>query len=139
MPDNTVEARDIFENLADGESVTLKVQGVSMQPFLYNGRDTVTLKKNDKPVKRGDVVIFERGGIYLMHRIVEISADGYFIALGDYSLTPETHIPLENIKAVLVSAVRNGKTITPKSPEWIFFSRIFIYTSFRKLLKKGGK
>lgn len=137
MHNVSIEAKDIFEKLSDGESITLPVQGKSMQPFLYNGRDSVVLEKPSRRLKRGDVIVFERGGFYIMHRIVKIDSDGFITTLGDYTLCPDTQIPPENVKAVLVSAVRNGKKITPKSLEWLFFSKIFINISVRKLL--GGK
>lgn len=137
-----IDAKDIFENLATGETVTLRVQGRSMQPFLYDNRDYVTLEKTDRPLKKGDVIVFERGGRYTMHRIVSFDSDGYFTAMGDNTFSLDTRIPAENVKAVLVSAIRDGKTVTPKSPEWIFFSKVFINKSFRKLIgkvRKGGK
>ena len=136
----SIEAKDIFENLADGESVTLRVQGISMQPFLYDKRDFVTFQKPDRPLRKGDVIVFKYGRMYLMHRI--ISFDGRYInAMGDNTFSPETGIPPENVKAILVSAVRDGKKLTPKSPEWLFFSKIFINTNFRKFvgkIRKGG-
>ena len=137
-----IEAKDIFENLRDGESVTLKVQGISMQPFLWDKRDFVTLKKPDRPLRKGDVIVFKYGGMYLMHRIISFDSNGYISTLGDNTFSPETGIPPENVKAVLVSAVRDGKKLTPKSPEWLFFSKVFINTNFRKFVgkvRKGGK
>jgi len=137
-----IDAKDIFENLATGETVTLRVQGRSMQPFLYDNRDYVTLEKTDRPLKKGDVIVFERGGRYTMHRIVSFDDDGYITAMGDNTFSLDTRIPAENVKAVLVSAIRDGKTVTPKSPEWIFFSKVFINKSLRKLIgkvRKGGK
>lgn len=128
--------------MPDGESVTLCVQGISMQPFLYDKRDFVTFQKPDRPLKKGDVIVFVYGSMYLMHRIIGFDSDGYLTAMGDNTFSPETRIPPENVKAVLVSAVRNGKKINSKSPEWLFFSKIFINTGFRKFVgkvRKGGK
>ena len=137
-----IDAKDIFENLSDGESVTLRVQGISMQPFLYDKRDSVTFKKPDRPLKKGDVIVFRYGSMYLMHRVIGFDGNGFLTAMGDNTFSPERGIPPENVKAILVSAVRDGKTLTPKSPEWLFFSKIFINTNFRKFigrLRKGGK
>lgn len=138
MENITLEARDIFENLGD-EEITLRVQGVSMQPFLVNGRDAVTLKKPVKKLHKGDIIVFKYGERYLMHRIAGFDSDGCLTAMGDYTFSPETRIPPENVKAIVVSAVRDGKKITPKSPEWLFFSKIFINTNVRKLIGKVRK
>lgn len=142
MEENGIDAKYIFENLSYGEKVTLRVQGRSMQPFLYDGRDFVTLIKPEKPLKKGDVIVFERGGKYLIHRIVSFDTDGYITAMGDNTFSLDTRIPPKNVKAVLVSVVRDGKELTPSSPEWLFFSKVFINPSVRKLIgkiKKGGK
>ena len=136
MEKSGIDAKDIFENISDGENITLKVQGRSMQPFLYDGRDYVTLQKPKKPLKKGDVIVFKHGERYLIHRIVSFDSNGFITTMGDYTYFRETRIPPENVKAVLVSAVRNGKKLTPKSPEWLFFSKLFINTSFRKFIGK---
>lgn len=133
-----IEARDIFENLPD-EGITLKVHGTSMQPFLYNGRDAVTFQKPDRKLRKGDVIVFRRGEFYLMHRIVKIDSDGFITAMGDNTFSPDTHIAPEDVKAILVSAVRAGRTITPKSPEWLFFSKVFINIKVRKFIGKVRK
>lgn len=138
MESISVDAMDIFENLPD-EGMTLKVQGTSMQPFLYNGRDAVTFRKPDRKLKKGDVIVFRRGKFYLMHRIVKIGNDGFITAMGDNTFSPDTHIAPEDVKAILVSAIRAGKTITPKSPEWLFFSKIFINSNVRKFIGKVRK
>ncbi|MCQ2484421.1 MAG: S24/S26 family peptidase [Clostridia bacterium] len=138
MESPKIEARDIFENLPD-EGITLKVQGTSMQPFLYDGRDAVTLKKPDRELEKGDVIVFRRGKFYVMHRIVKIDNDGFITAMGDNTFSPDTHIASEDVKAILVSAIRAGKTISPKSPEWLFFSKIFINLNVRKFIGKVRK
>lgn len=138
MENLTLEARDIFENLGD-EEITLKVQGVSMQPFLVNGRDYVTLKKPERKLKNGDIIVFRYGTRYLMHRIVSFDGNRCMTTMGDYTFSPETRIPPENVKAIVVSAVRDGKKITPKSPEWLFYSKIFINTNVRRFIGKVRK
>lgn len=138
MENLTLEASDIFENLPD-EGVTLRVQGTSMQPFLYNKRDTVTFKKPVGKLRKGDVIVFRRGKYYLMHRVIDIESDGFITAMGDNTFSPDTHIAPEDVKAILVSAVRAGKPLTPKSPEWLFFSKVFINTKVRKFIGKVRK
>ncbi len=134
----TLEARDLFENLGDDE-LTLRVQGISMQPFLVDGRDFVTMKKPDRKLRKGDIIVFRYGSVYLMHRVLSFDSDGFITAMGDYTFCPETRIPPENVKAIVFSAVRDGKRITEKSPEWLFYSKVFINTGVRKLIGKVRK
>lgn len=128
-----VEAKEVFGWLDGCGELSLRVQGNSMCPFLHDGEDTVTLRKPGT-LRKGDIVVFERGGRYLMHRIVKIS-DGYIDTLGDNLSTPETRIPLQNVVAVVTGAVRRGKSLTPHSPLWLFFSRVYIHPAVRKTVR----
>lgn len=139
MAEITVEAGDIFNLLKERESITLRVQGKSMQPFLYDRRDSVILSKPELPFKIGDIIVFERNGYYIMHRIISIDSEGFITTLGDNSYTPETHIPSQNVVAGVYGAVRDGKKIDKRSPMWIFFSSVYINTKFRKIIAKIAK
>lgn len=126
-----IDAKDIFENI-EKEDVWLRVQGKSMRPFLREGRDTVVFSKPER-LKVGDIVVFMRNGYYIMHRIIKIE-NGYISTLGDNLKTPEEKIPVENVVAKAVSAVRDGKEITPNSPIWQFFGKVYIHQNVRKIL-----
>ena len=53
-----------------GHSVSVPVAGSSMSPFLAGGRDTVFFSRPDTPLRRGDIVFYERAsGQFVMHRI----------------------------------------------------------------------
>ena len=57
--------------LSYGEQVPLVITGNSMYPFLRHGRDTVYLQKVQRPLKKGDMVLYRRkNGQYILHRIV---------------------------------------------------------------------
>ena len=59
------------EILAVGGQVPLRVTGVSMQPFLKEGRDTVWLASLPARVRRGDVLLFVRpSGKLVLHRVM---------------------------------------------------------------------
>ena len=128
-----LEAKDIFENMGESD-VWLKVQGTSMRPFLRNDRDTVILRKPDR-LKIGDIVVFRRKETYIMHRIIELE-NGFITTLGDNLRVPEKGIPVENVCAKVVGAVRDGKQIDPDSAVWKFFSNIYIKQGVRKMLTK---
>ena len=55
-----------------GHSVSVPVAGSSMSPFLAGGRDTVFFSRPDTPLRRGDIVFYERAsGQFVMHRSEE--------------------------------------------------------------------
>ena len=129
-----LEAVDIFENMGDTD-VWLKVQGTSMRPFLHGDRDTVILRKfADRPCI-GDIVVYCKNGFYIMHRVITVEEDT-FTALGDNQRTPDRLIPISDIRAKVVGAVRDGKKISPSSAVWKFYSKIYINQNIRKTLTK---
>ena len=65
------------------EALPLLISGNSMAPFLIHQRDTVYLSRLQKPLKKGDVVLYLRdNGSYVLHRIVQINNDQYSM-IGD--------------------------------------------------------
>lgn len=128
-----IDAALIFED-NEADEILLRVQGTSMQPFLYDKRDSVLLRK-EKDYKKGDIVVFRYHKNYVIHRIISIDGD-YFTALGDNLGYPEKDVPINNIVYKAVSATRNGRKLSPKSPLWLFFSHIYINITLRKLFRK---
>ncbi len=77
--------RDFFDMtktlLDEGHSVSLTVKGHSMWPFYKNGITRVILKRDDD-YRKGDVILFEKAGRYVLHRLIRIDGD-VFITRGD--------------------------------------------------------
>ncbi len=119
-------------------SVTVNVQGSSMSPFLHDKTDFVVLEK-PRNIRRGDIVVFEKDGYFIMHRVVSIGEKS-FTALGDNLTAPERDVPVENIRAKVVSACRGGKRITPSSPVWrsaaIVYGTPFLKKAAAKILRR---
>ena len=58
---DTKEYISILRELTEeGRQVSLIISGNSMAPFLIHGRDTVWFEKPKRPLKRGDIVFFQR-------------------------------------------------------------------------------
>ena len=68
---DTREYISILRELTEeGRQVSLIISGNSMAPFLIHGRDTVWFEKPKRPLKRGDIVFFQRDdGSFILHRI----------------------------------------------------------------------
>lgn len=133
----------VKELLAEGREVPLVVTGNSMLPFLVDRRDQVLIRKNDRPLEKGDIAFFQReNGQYIMHRIRFIRKDDktgvcQFYFIGDNQLETEGPIAQEQIFGVVTQAVRKGKRINEKSFIWKFFKHIWIYViPFRQKILK---
>lgn len=129
-----LSGKEVFSWLNDCERLQLRVQGTSMSPFLRDREDSVVLIKPEK-IRKGDIIVFERNGYYIMHRVISIK-DGFVDTLGDNLITPETDIPVGNVIAVVSTVVRNGKEIDNKSIVWNFYSKVYIHPVIRKIIKK---
>ena len=106
----------------DGHEVSMTIVGSSMSPFLIHNRDKIYFTKPDSPLKRGDMVFYQRSnGQYVMHRIINAKKDGYYM-VGDAQIKIEGPIDENQIFAIVTKVVRKGKTILPGNFWWKFFS-----------------
>ena len=116
----------------DGRLV-YKTRGVSMLPMLHQNRDIVVIVPPEGRLKKYDVALYKRGSSYILHRIIGIQDEEYFIR-GDNTYRME-HVPLELVIGVLTGFVRNGKSYTVEDTGYQIYCRIWnaIYP-LRKLL-----
>ena len=98
-----------------GHSVSVPVAGSSMSPFLAGGRDTVFFSRPDTPLRRGDIVFYERAsGQFVMHRIRRVHRDGSLDILGDAQTETETGILPQQVFARATAVCRKGRQLQPE-------------------------
>lgn len=116
--------RDLLQTV---EMLPLVVTGNSMLPFLVHKRDSVYLTKIKKPLKVGDMVLYQRlNGEYILHRICRIT-DKTYCMVGDAQTVIEPDITEEQLIAVVCKAQRKGKVQKPGCFWWFFFENIWIH------------
>lgn len=116
----------LLEALAEADYVPLVISGNSMTPFLVHDRDTVYLSKVNRPLKRGDMILYRRDdGSYILHRIYR-AADGTFTLVGDAQTRLERGIRGEQVLALVSAVRRKGKLLKPGSFWWDFFEKVWI-------------
>ena len=121
-----------FENIEqvlqkEGELMTC-VSGISMYPMVRTRRDMVIIKKVDRKLQKNDVPVYRlKSGKLVMHRILEVTDNGYIIR-GDNLMNKEYNITDENIIGMLKAFYRNGKLIDCETSKgyrvYIFLNRI---------------
>ncbi len=110
------------------------VHGCSMNPLLFNHRDSVYIKKSDV-FKKYDVVLFERKNEQLvLHRIIGFDGD-FFIICGDNDFIKE-RIHKSQVIGVMTEFSRNGKEHTVTEPLYVLYSRIWCFSFFTKRVFK---
>lgn len=130
MP-NRVIIPQIIGLLNEGHTVTLKLRGISMRPFLEDNRDKALLKKAEL-AKVGDAVLAEVGDkVYVLHRIARIEGNEVTLQ-GDGNLTTE-HCRMSDIHGIAVGFYRKGRDRldTTDGMKWKVYS--FIWTKVKPL------
>lgn len=125
------------EMVEQGMEVSMTVAGTSMEPFLTDRRDRIYFQKPEEPVKKGDMVFFQRRtGEYVMHRVMKVKKQQYYLA-GDHQTVLEGPIEKEQIFAKIVSVERAGVWISEDDSCWKFYAdwwrRLF---QIRKVINK---
>lgn len=109
----------VIEQLESGQNVTLTVKGVSMQPFLMDGKDAIVMTKigDRKPIV-GDLYMFRRpDGSYAMHRVYSVNPNGSLDFVGDNQFLLE-RVEQSALVAYVKEVVRGGKTINCEKGYW---------------------
>lgn len=116
----------LLELLDKVECVPLVISGSSMAPFLVHNRDTVYLSKIQRPLKRGDMILYRRSnGRYVLHRIYR-AGQGTYTLIGDAQTALEQGIFPDQVLALVSTVRRKGKLLQPGSFWWEFFQRVWI-------------
>ena len=124
---NAVLLPEIVKMLDEGHTVTLRLRGYSMRPFLEDNRDKALLTKAIDP-KVGDPVLAEVGPKhFVLHRIVKIEGDAVTLR-GDGNLGDE-HCRLQDVKGAVIGFYRNGRTTLARTDgrKWRIYSYIWMH------------
>ena len=124
---DTKEYLDVVSDLLrEGRNnVPVTVAGSSMTPFFHHG-DTVYLNLPQKPLKKGDVVLYVRPtGQYVLHRIIRVNSDGSLIMLGDAQVDREWIEGSAAVRGIVVKVLHRGKVLTRSSFRWWFFEKVW--------------
>ena len=114
------------ELVEDGKEVSMLIAGSSMSPFLGHERDYIFFKKPEAPIKRGDMVFYQRrNGQYIMHRVWKVKDNQYYM-VGDAQVEIEGPLERDQIFAIITKVKRKGKWCEPGDFWWEFFEKVWI-------------
>jgi len=122
---NDILLSHVRQLIEEEHTVTIRVKGVSMRPFLEDRRDSVVLAAATA-LKKGDIVLAEcRPGKYVLHRIIQIEGNTLTL-MGDGNLKETEKCCTENIVGVAIALIRKGKRMDCSSQEWKNQSMIWL-------------
>ena len=112
--------------MEEGHTVSLKLRGFSMRPFLEDQRDTAVLRKANEVVCGEPVLAEIAPGQYVLHRIISIDGNSVTL-LGDGNLTVE-HCTKDDIRAQVTGFYRKGRTTLDSiyGRKWKIYSAIWM-------------
>ena len=118
----------ICQLLEQGQTdVAIPVAGSSMVPFLHDG-DTVCLNLVDSPLKRGDILLYQReNGRYILHRLWRVRPDGSLLMVGDAQQELELRPRRELVRARVSFARHKGKIYSPRSFRWWLYRHVWMW------------
>lgn len=120
------EYRQLLRDDPSVDALPLVITGNSMSPFLIHGRDTVYLSRLTRPIRRGDMLLYQReNGGYVLHRVYKAAPEGLTM-IGDAQTVLEPGIRQEQAIAIVTRVERKGKLLGPGSFWWAFFEKIWI-------------
>lgn len=109
----------IEEALNNDKTFIIPITGTSMRPLLIAGRDTVTLKKCENKLEKGDLPLYRRqDGTFVLHRVVGFTENGDYIMCGDNQFLKEKGIAHSQIIGVVTEITRDSKTFSVDSKKY---------------------
>ena len=125
--EKAVMMEEIRSMISEGMSVTITVKGNSMNPFIVDGRDQITLGPfEESELRRGCVALVrDVRGEYLVHRIIGREGD-MVILLGDGNLRLTEKAHVSEVIAVVRSIGRKGRSISTESFVWRAYSWVWM-------------
>lgn len=133
---NAILLPEIVKMLNEGHTVTLRLKGFSMRPFLEDGRDKALLTKPTNS-KVGDPVLAEIAPKhFVLHRIIEINGDDVTLR-GDGNLGTE-NCKLKDVQGAVIGFYRKGRETLDRTDgrKWRVYSWLWtrLYPIRRYLL-----
>ncbi len=122
-----VMMEEIRQLVAEGISTTITVKGNSMNPFIVDGRDRITLGPfKDNELRRGCVALVrDIRGEYLVHRV--IARDGDLVTLlGDGNVRGTEKAHVSDVIALMRSVERKGRTVSVEGFVWRSYSWLWM-------------
>ena len=115
----------IEEALNNDKTFIIPITGTSMRPLLIAGRDTVTLKKCENKLEKGDLPLYRRqDGTFVLHRVVGFTGNGDYIMCGDNQFLKEKGITGEQIIGIVTEITRKGKKFSVESKKYQLYVKI---------------
>ena len=125
--ENATFLPELVKMMDEGHTVTLRLKGFSMRPFLEDNRDKALLTKA-KAIHKGDAVLAEVSPRhYVLHRIIKIDGDDVTLR-GDGNIAIE-QCKISDVKGFAIGFYRKGRTHLDQTDgtKWKVYSFVWVH------------
>lgn len=106
--------------------VNIQLHGFSMQPLVRRLRDVVTIIPLQRPLKKGDVVLFQRrDGAYVVHRVWKLR-DSQVQTMGDHVRCADAWMPVTAILGLVTHVKRDERRFCIDTLAWRSMGRVWL-------------
>lgn len=117
-------------------SVVIHPMGISMRPFLKEGRDSVVVCAPTQPLKKYDIVLYRApDGGYVLHRIIKIDGEKLIIC-GDNCRGWEHGHKADDMIGVVTAICRGEKQEKVHSFKNKIYERLWCSSYLKRIVMK---
>ena len=126
----------IREVLSSGGEFRLYPHGTSMLPLLRQGRDSVSLRQVDSPIRKNDILFYQRpDGAYVLHRVRTVTPKELTM-WGDNQTAPERGVCPDWIIGRVTRIFRDDKEVICDGSRYRRYLGLWQFAFIRGLLHK---
>ena len=126
----------IREVLASGGEFRLYPHGISMLPLLRQGRDSVSLRRVDSTIRKGDILFYQRpDGSFVLHRVRAVTPNGLTM-IGDNQTLPERGVSPDWVIGRVTRIFRDDKEVICDGLRYRLYRKLWQFTISRGLMLK---
>lgn len=126
-----INTSSIEQAVARGHFV-INPHGVSMWPMIRNGKDSILIEPVEGRLQKYDIPLYkDRRGRYVIHRIIEVTDNGYVIC-GDGLFEKEYDITDANIIGIVAGFYRKEKFIPCTSKGYLRYVKFWVGIMFMR-------
>lgn len=124
----------IREVLASGGEFRLYPHGTSMLPLIRQGRDSVALRRLDRPAQTLDILFYQRDdGSFILHRVKEVTEKGLTL-WGDNQIMLEHGVREDQIIGYAARVFRGDREIDLQGLPYRAYLRLWNLPILRRVI-----
>lgn len=124
----------IREVLASGGEFRLYPHGTSMLPLIRQGRDSVALRRLDRPAQTQDILFYQRAdGSFILHRVKEVTEKGLTL-WGDNQIMLEHGVTENQIIGYAARVFRGDREINLEGLPYRAYLWLWHFPMLRRMI-----